>query len=159
MIRHSSHLPGQGISLARSGSSQSRTRLTPSHAACLADRTVRGARLELRVGFPDAWQLAARFESGAERSVSLAHAHEKQPMATKLNIMTCLQQAQGLTEVAYRCAQPRSLGQLTLRAPASQTAARRGLRVSIDIQSPQDAPYPVRIVHVREPSSVPTLSV
>jgi hypothetical protein len=81
--------------------------------------------------------------------VSQVHAPGKQPMATKLNILTCLQQAKGLAEVAHRCAQPRSLGQLTLRAPASQAAAQLGLRVSIDIQkSPQDTPYPVTIVHV-----------
>jgi hypothetical protein len=80
-----------------------------------------------------------------------------QPMATKLNILTCLQQAKALAEFAYRRAQPHSLGRLTLREPATQAAARWGLRVSINIQSPQDTPYPVRIVHVRAPAPVPTL--
>jgi hypothetical protein len=79
-------------------------------------------------------------------------------MATKLNIITFLQQAKGLAEIARRCPQPHSLGQLTLRAPATQATARRGFRVSIKIQNPQDAPYAVRIVHVREPAPVPTLS-
>lgn len=72
-------------------------------------------------------------------------------MATKLNIMTCLQQAKGLAEIAHCCAQCHALGQLTLRAPATQAAAPRGLTVSIKIQNLQDAPYPVRIVHMREP--------
>jgi hypothetical protein len=80
-------------------------------------------------------------------------------MATKLNIMTCLQQAKGLAEIAHRSVPPHSLGQLTLRAPATQATARRGLTVSIEIQNPQDAPYPARIVHVMEPAPVPTLSV
>jgi hypothetical protein len=92
--------------------------------------------------------------------VSRFHAPEKQPMATKLNILTCLQQAKGLAEIAHRCAPPRSPAQLTLRASASRAAARRGLRVSIDIQkSPRDTPYPVTIVHVRGPEPAPTLSV
>jgi hypothetical protein len=69
-------------------------------------------------------------------------------MATRLNILTCLQQAQGLAEVAYRCAQPRSLRLLTLRAPAPQTAAQSRLRVRIDVQNPHDTPYPVRIIYV-----------
>ena len=55
--------------------------------------------------------------------MSQFRAPEKQPMATKLNILTCLQQAKGLAELAHRCAQPQSLGQLTLRAPAAQAAA------------------------------------
>jgi hypothetical protein len=77
-------------------------------------------------------------------------------MASKLNIMTCLQQAKGLAEIAHRCPRPQPLGQFTLRVPAPQAAPRRGLRVSIDSQNCPDAPYPVRIVHVSAPA--PTAS-
>jgi hypothetical protein len=103
--------------------------------------------------------LAAHFDRGPEWRVNQFHTPEQQLMATKLNILTYLQQAKGLAELAQRCAPPHSLGQLTLRPPAPQKAARRGLRLPIDIQNPEDAPYPVTIVHVRVPARVPPLSV
>ena len=90
--------------------------------------------------------------------MSQFHAPGKQTMATKLNIITCLQQAKGLAEIAYRCPASRSLCQLTLRAPASQPAARPGLKVSIETQNPHDKPSPVSIVHAREPAPVRKLS-
>ena len=74
-------------------------------------------------------------------------------MATKLNILTCLQQAQGLAEVSYRFPQPHPLRRLVVQAPPLQAAGRRKLRVSIDIQNPQDTPFSVRIVHAVEAAS------
>ena len=76
-------------------------------------------------------------------------------MATKLNLMTCLQQARGLAEVAYRCPRPHSLGPRTVPAPSLRAAARRRLRVSIEIQNPHDTPSPMRIVHVQPTRAVP----
>jgi hypothetical protein len=69
-------------------------------------------------------------------------------MATKLNILTCLQRAQALAETGYRFPQPHPLGWLLLPAPPLQAGERQKLRVSIDIQNTRDTPYPVSIVHL-----------
>ena len=116
-------------------------------------RATQGFDLELRAGFPDARQKAAHAESGARWRVDRLHTPEKQPMATKLNILTCLQQAQGLAEVSYRFPQPHPLGWFVVQAPPLQAAERRRLRVAIDIQNPQATPFSVRIVHAVKAAS------
>ena len=85
------------------------------------------------------------------------HAREKQSMASKLNMMTFLQQARGLAAVAERCPQPRPPARLTLPAPSSSAAGRRRLTISIDVQSLQDKPSPVSITHVKETAPPPAL--
>ena len=85
------------------------------------------------------------------------HAREKQSMASKLNMMTFLQQVQVLTEVAERCPQPWPPARLMLLAPSSSGAGRRRLTISIDVQNFQDNPSPVSIRHVKETAPLPTL--
>jgi hypothetical protein len=84
-------------------------------------------------------------------------AREKQSMASKLNMMTFLQQVQGLAEVAERCPQPRLPARLMLLAPSSPAAGRRRLTISIDVQSLQDNPSPVSITHLKETAPPPAL--
>jgi len=80
-------------------------------------------------------------------------------MASKLNIMTFLQQAHGLAKVAERCPPPRLPGRLVLLALPSSAARRRSLRISIDVQNRQDNPSPVGITHVKETAPPPTSPV
>ena len=68
------------------------------------------------------------------------HAREKQSMASKLNMMTFLQQVRGLAAVAKRCPQPWPPARLMLLALSSSAAGRRKWTISIDFQNLQDSP-------------------
>jgi hypothetical protein len=76
-------------------------------------------------------------------------------MATKLNLLTFLQQVQGLAEVTRRSPRAQPLGWLALPAPSSQAIPRRRVAISIDARNLQDTPYPVRIVQVKEIAPLP----
>ena len=74
---------------------------------------------------------------------------EKQIMASKLNMMTFLQQVQSLAAVAQRCPQPRLPARLMQRALSSAAIRRRRMMISIVVQSPQANPSPVSITLVK----------
>ena len=82
--------------------------------------------------------------------MNLFYRREKKPMATKLNMMRCLQQAQGLVEVAWRCPRPQPPGWFLVAVRSSHATARRQLNVWIDVQNPSAGPYAVKITHVKE---------
>jgi hypothetical protein len=80
-------------------------------------------------------------------------------MASKLNMMTFLQQVQGLADVAERCPQPRPPARLMQRALSSAAIRRRRLMISIVVQNPQTNPVPVSITLVKAvipPPAVPS---
>jgi len=76
-------------------------------------------------------------------------------MATKLNLLTFLQQVQGLAEVARRCPRAKPLGWLALPSSSSQAIPRQRVAILIDARNLQDTPYPVRIVQVEEIAPLP----
>ena len=110
--------------------------------------TAHGVDFERRAGGSGRLVKAAHVESSAERRVHRLHTPEQQPMATRLNILTCLQQAQGLAEASYRFPQPHPRAWLVLPASPLQAGARQKLRVWIHTQNSGDTPYPVSIVHL-----------
>jgi hypothetical protein len=80
-------------------------------------------------------------------------------MASKLNMMTFLQQVQSLAAVAERCPQPRRPARLMLRALSSAAVRRRRLMISIVVQNPQANPSPVSITLLKAaipPPAVPS---
>ena len=76
-------------------------------------------------------------------------------MATKLNLLTFLQQVQGLAEVIRRCPQSQPLGWFALSAPSSKAIPLRRVAISIDARSLPDTPHPVRIIQVKENAPPP----
>jgi hypothetical protein len=76
-------------------------------------------------------------------------------MATKLNLLTFLQQVQGLAEVIRRCPRSQPLGWLALPAPSSKAIPRRRVAISIDARSLPDTPHPVQIIQVKENAPPP----
>ncbi len=147
-VSDTGHLLTPGIRLGRLGTSQSHACLTSGQTSRMHASTDQGFGLGPGKTSPDAWRCAVRAECRAGRFVDRFHACNKPPMASRLNILTCLQQAQRLAEFSFRCPQPQPRGRLLLPAPSSQPAPQRGLRVTINIPNGQDTPNPVRIVHV-----------
>jgi hypothetical protein len=74
--------------------------------------------------------------------------YETQIMARKLNIMSFLQQAQGLTEVTRRCFQSQPPVLLVVPPVSSRLTARRRVKISIHVQSQQDSPRPVKVIQL-----------
>ena len=77
-------------------------------------------------------------------------------MASKLNMMSFLQQVKGLAAITQRCPQPRLPWRLVLLARASSGAARRKMTISIDTRNFQYSPHPVSITHVKVTARPPT---
>jgi hypothetical protein len=71
-------------------------------------------------------------------------------MATKLNLLTFLQQVQGLAEVNRRYPRAQPLRWLELVSPSSKAILRRRVAISIDARNLEDTPNPVRIVLVKQ---------
>ena len=78
-------------------------------------------------------------------------------MATKLNIMTFIQQVHYLAEVNWRCPNPQPARRLVLPGPSSAEAARRKWTISITAQNLPDTQFPVAIIRVKDHAPAPTL--
>ncbi len=75
---------------------------------------------------------------------------QKQPMASKMNILKLVQQAHGLAEVTWRCPVPGRPELLMMPAPSPQPTVGRRLTVSMDAQHVPDRPRAVRIIHLSQ---------
>jgi hypothetical protein len=84
-------------------------------------------------------------------------AREMKSMASKLNMMSFLQQLKGLAAITQRCPQTRRPWRLVLPSLSSSAAARRRLTISIAVPNLQNNPYPVSITHVKAPAPPPSL--
>jgi len=69
-------------------------------------------------------------------------------MASKLNILTLLQQAKGLAQVTRRCPQPQRPSLVVLPAQPVQTTTRQRLAISVQVQQFREDPHPVEITRI-----------
>jgi hypothetical protein len=78
-------------------------------------------------------------------------------MATKLNIMTFIQQVHYLAEVNRRCPNPQPARRLVLPGASSAKAARRKSMIPITAQNLPDTEFLVAIIRVKDRALAPTL--